>query len=212
MIVRRVATYLRSNALAVVALFVALGGTSYAVSNSLVTKNGQLAGCVSRSGILTVKRPGRRCARGQTTISWNVVGPTGAAGPAGGVGPRGQIGPQGPPGPSSGPAGGDLTGSYPSPRLAPPEPWHNITTFGECALGDSWRNFGPGWETAAYYRDPLGVVHVKGSVHCEAEGTGRVFMLPEGFRPAAIQFFQRPRQARPSIFLRCFQTAGSNRS
>jgi hypothetical protein len=32
-------------------------------------------------------------------------------------------------------------------------------------------------------------VHVKGSVHCENEGTGRVFMLPEGFRPAAIQFF-----------------------
>jgi hypothetical protein len=34
-------------------------------------------------------------------------------------GPQGPEGPQGPPGPATGPAGGDLRGSYPNPQLAP---------------------------------------------------------------------------------------------
>jgi hypothetical protein len=103
----KIAMHLRGNALALLALFVALGGTSYAAVGGFVAKNGQLAGCVGASGVLKVLKPGRRCPKGQTAVAWNVAGRAGGTGAAGATGARGATGETG----SAGPSGQSIVGS-----------------------------------------------------------------------------------------------------
>jgi hypothetical protein len=106
----KITAHLRGNALALLALFVALGGTSYAAAGGFVAKNGQLAGCVAGGGVLKVLKPGHRCAKGQTAVAWNVTGRAGGAGPAGAAGARGATGATGDTG-SAGASGQSVVGS-----------------------------------------------------------------------------------------------------
>ena len=71
----------------------------------------------------------------------------------------------------SGPAGGALAGSYPNPRLAPAEQMHEVaySDFGSCSAGVSWKNMNdtnPNFPKVGFYRDPFGVVHLRGAVRC----------------------------------------------
>jgi hypothetical protein len=91
---------------ALVALMVALGGGAFAAT-SLTGSSGQIHGCVSKAGVLTIVKPGKHCAKDQTAISWNQKGPRGRQGAIGGQGSKGDqgvpggtgvAGPTGPPG------------------------------------------------------------------------------------------------------------------
>jgi hypothetical protein len=84
----------------------------------------------------------------------------------------------------SGAAGGALSGAYPSPLLVSAEPYHEVGAPGQPPFGSGWHNDNPSTETtAAFYKDPFGVVHLKGVVDGIPPYTPHIFELPSGYRP-----------------------------
>ena len=67
--------------------------------------------------------------------------------------------------------------------LAAPEDWHAVGAPGEPSFLNSWKNTGVGLETAAFYKDHGGVVHLKGDVTGGTQDS--IFQLPGGYRPAS---------------------------
>ncbi len=97
--------YLRSNAIGTLALFIALGGTGYAATGGFTT-GGTIRACVNEEGGVRLLKAGKRCHKGQKSVSWSQTGPqgakgaTGSPGGAGSPGAAGAVGTQGPIGPS----------------------------------------------------------------------------------------------------------------
>ena len=66
------------------------------------------------------------------------------------------------------------------------EPWHVIGSANEPGFQNGWTNFDPNgfYSTAAFYKDPYGVVHLKGVVKggtVSHSRSGTIFMLPYGY-------------------------------
>jgi hypothetical protein len=90
---RGLAGYLRQHHLALVALFIALGGTSYAAVGRFTSSSGRLYACLARPyQTLNLTSASAACPRGQRKISWNRVGRPGVRGATGAIGPQGQKG------------------------------------------------------------------------------------------------------------------------
>lgn len=63
------------------------------------------------------------------------------------------------------------------------EAWHVVGAVGEPAFVNGWVNFGAPYETAGFYKDASGRVHLRGTVKSGANAA--IFVLPAGYRPAA---------------------------
>lgn len=66
-----------------------------------------------------------------------------------------------------------------------PEGWRQVGATGEPAFQNSWVNYSAGYQTAAFYKDKSGRVHLRGLVKSGTDGTV-IFTLPVGYRPEAI--------------------------
>jgi hypothetical protein len=104
---RRLFALLRQQPIALLALFVAMGGTSFAAVNAKDSESKVIIGCVGdRSGQLRVVDSAVRCGSRETAISFNREGEQGKAGKSGARGKAGDDGADGRAG-ASGAAGAD---------------------------------------------------------------------------------------------------------
>ena len=153
-----------SNVIATLALMIALGGTSYAAvtlgKNSVRSRN-IANGAVTSSKIKNGAVTGVKLGRGAVTAANVKAGSLVGSDLAPGVAPAANDA-----GPRIGPAGGDLTGSYPNPAVKGTLPAASTLTLG---LGYTSPPT-DGQPEASCYLDREGIVHLQGALHSATSG------------------------------------------
>jgi hypothetical protein len=160
-----------ANVMATVAVFVALGGASYA--SLRLPKNSVGAQQLAKNSVTKLKVrknsiTGTKIARGAITAA--KVRPNSLTGRQIKVSTLGTV-----------PKATAAVSASTASALGPNEEWHRVGADGEPRFQNLWQNFG-GYETVAFYKDHEGTVHLRGAL---IDGSGIAFQLPSGYRPAA---------------------------
>lgn len=152
-----------ANVMSTIAVFLALGGTSYAVARNSIGERELKDSAVTSRKVRDGALQTQDLAPGVLT--------KGARGPRGPEGPTGAIGPQGPQGPA-GPAAAEAWKPFP--------------------FAAGWTHYGGAWQDVAYRKDQLGRVHLRG-LATYAAGTivanAVMGTLPVGYRPTGNLIF-----------------------
>lgn len=83
--------------------------------------------------------------------------------------------------------------------------WREVGATGQPAFQNSWVNFGTPYETAAFYKDSNGIVHLKGLIKSGTVNT-IAFTLPVGYRPLKALLF--PNGSNGSIGISVIDSTG----
>ena len=183
-----------SNVMASIAVFVALGGSSYA---AVTLKNNSVRGKhIAPNAVTSPKVKDGSLLRSDFAANQLPAGSQGPQGPEGTRGPEGlagQKGDRGEPGP-----------------LINPELFHDVGASGEPPFGNGaegdcvWKNYdSTTFNAAGFFKDPWGMVHLKGLVDADDSLAGdgdcdfdtlfssdlEIFQLPAGYRPRKREVF-----------------------
>lgn len=142
--IRRRISY--ANVAATMALVLAVSGGAYAATGGF-SSGGTLHACVNEEGVIRLIKPGKKCKRGQTAVSWNQTGPAGAPGATGAMGAAGAPGTPG----AKGAAG-----------TGPPSLWALIGPEGELVDGSEVAH--------VEGKDPVTVTFDRNVEHCAITG------------------------------------------
>lgn len=173
-----------ANVMATAAVFIALGGSSYAVTQlprnsvgSKQLKRNAVTGAKIKSNAITGRKVRNRSLTG-ADLRLDTLGQVPNAAEA----QHAQSAERAATASDADKLDGiDSTGFL---RSTPPEPYHEVGAPGEPGFQNNWTNAGGGLSTAAFFKDPLGVVHLKGVV--AGDDSTVVFTLPTGYRPSQI--------------------------
>jgi hypothetical protein len=151
-----------ANVTSTIALFLALGGTSYAVAS--LPKNSVGSTQLKKGAVGTTQLKGGAVTAEKLADGVAITGPRG---PRGAEGPAGPKGDSGTPGPAQG------------------ESWKGL------GLLNGWSNWGGEYQVAGYRKDGAGNVQLRGVIKREPSPTADTIVatLPAGYRPAATEIF-----------------------
>jgi hypothetical protein len=170
-------------AVALLALFIALGGTSYGLATGAIDsreiKNNTVRDKDIRNGTIGTSDVKNGALLAQDFRHGDL--------------PAGEQGPPGPPGKDATPA--DFAGEATRGVTAAPVEANQCSAVAQFCTGSNnwrWRNYGNGYQAVGFWKDRGGVVHLEGVAELfggAAGGQPSAFILPAGYRPTGTRRF-----------------------